>query len=960
MRESTAADVPYAFVSYASADRARVLVIADMLEGLGVRIWMDRRSIAGGANWDTEIVQAIAGCAAILVFCTPAAMTSANVQQELRLAWEERRTILPLLLEPVDLPSQVRYTLAGRQRIEILDRAQATWLPRLLEALRMSGVLPQSGDTGELVPSSSSAAPPPPTPSLASPAGRIPTPLTSFVGREQDVAAVSKLLTEARLVTLLGPGGTGKTRLAIEVTRTMAASFADGVAFLSLAPLMDPTLLITTIAQALGVRDAPGHSVADVLLAFMREKHMLLVLDNFEQIVDAAPQVAVLLSACPYLTVLVTSRAALRLSGEREYPVEPLPLPDSSSPQTPESLAGNPAVTLFVQRAGDVRPGFALSADDAESVGEICSRLDGLPLAIELAAARTKVLSPRALLARLDDPLKILTGGTRDLPDRQQTLLRTIQWSYDLLTPTEQMLFRRMAVFVGSCSLEAVEDVCNADQGLNLDILDGATSLLDKSLLRQEEGYEGEPRFDMLETIREFGLAMLRSAGEIERLQETHFRFFRGLAQQGNLGLRGADQRQWRMRLDDDQDNFRAALNWAQATGRRTHGLHIGVALTWYWFTGQAQREGYRWLETLLALPGKRVPLVEGRASFCAALLAWSIHNHERAVARADASVSLCRQADEPTSLAYALLALALAQESSGESAKAEAAARESLAILDRTGDGWAEAMALQTLAMALDDRGEYDEARRHHEASIALRRELGDWWGVVVGLGWLNRVIVRQGEYSTARSISEEMLAIRRDLRDSGGVADTLGYVSELAQYEGDYERATRMHEELLSLHLADQTGGAAYSIADLGYLAFLQGDGAKARAQLREALLRFREVSSQSGVARSLVFVAALAAAKSDWHHVARMLGAAQGLPGARPISHAPRHVRTEFERLLAESRRALGESDFAAPWADGLSLTPDAAMDLGVEQTQSPDAVILKEHDGAEATALGSAPE
>jgi predicted ATPase len=442
----------------------------------------------------------------------------------------------------------------------------------------------------------------------------LPAQPTPLIGREREVADVTALLRrgDVRLVTLTGPGGTGKTRLGFQIAAELLDDFAEGTYFVDLAPISDPDLVASVIAQTLGARETGGRPLVELLNTYLREKHLLLLLDNFEQVLSAAPLVAGLLAAAPRLKVLVTSREVLHLRSEKEFPVPPLELPDPQHPKEIETLSQYAAVQLFIARALDVKPDFAVTNQNAPALAEVCARLDGLPLALELAAARIKLFSPEALLARLNSRLAVLTGGPRDLPERQQTLRNTIEWSYNLLDAGEQTLFRRLSIFVGGCTGDAVEAVCNPDGDLPLEVIDRLAALLDKSLLKQLEGSDGAPRFMMLETIREYALERLAASGETEVLRRRHAECFLALAETAEPQFHGSDQRLWLDRIEIEHDNLRAALAWSLEGQRATPqspddqlrsalGLRLAAALWQFWDRRGYAPEGRRWLERTLA-----------------------------------------------------------------------------------------------------------------------------------------------------------------------------------------------------------------------------------------------------------------------------------------------------------------------------------------------------------------------
>jgi predicted ATPase/class 3 adenylate cyclase len=444
----------------------------------------------------------------------------------------------------------------------------------------------------------------PPLKTLDARPNNLPAQTTPFIGREDAIRAVKEQLSNAnvRLLSLSGVGGTGKTRLALQAAADMVDEFEHGVFFVPLAALSDPGLVLPTIAQAFGVREAAGRPLQVQIQDYLREKQILLVLDNFEQVIDAAPRVSDLLTAAPRLKVLVTSREVLRLSGETDYPVPPLSLPDPKRLPPLEQFAQYEAVALFIERAVAVKPAFTVTNENASAVAEVCYRLDGLPLAIELAAARVRVLPPQQMLAQLGNRLRFLTSGARDLPTRQQTLRGMMDWSYGLLTDSEKRVFRQLAVFVGGCTLVAAESICNADG--QMDVLNGLQSLLDKNLLKQTE-VDGEARFSMLETIREYAREKLLESGENERVRARHLNASLQFAEDAAPQLAGPDQMQWLQRVESEHDNLRAALSWAIAQAESIAALRLSGALGWFWFVRGHLSEGRQWLQQTFAL-GRR------------------------------------------------------------------------------------------------------------------------------------------------------------------------------------------------------------------------------------------------------------------------------------------------------------------------------------------------------------------
>jgi predicted ATPase len=984
------------FVSYSSRDRGRIAALADSLRAAGASVWMDQDGIHGGGAWAEEIIEAINGCRVLLLALTPASVASEEVFREVSHASARHKRLLPLLVESVELPARLQYHLAGTQHIDLRAGSDEEHLHAIVRSLARLGVRVNGGEgAGSGV--SPAAVPPAPR--------HFPRQLTGFIGREQELDQLTELLDPSEgsgcgsgqwsvvsgqsgqsdpthlltyspthhspphLVTLTGPGGTGKTRLALEVAEHLIGAFPDGIFFVGLAAVTDPELVPSAIAQALGLREAGGEPLLETLTGYLQGKELLLVLDNFEQVLSAAPAVSELLAGCPRLKVLVTSRAPLRLRGEQEFPVPPLPLPpigpgfrrpegtrsfEFRVPSSGLGAVGFPnselgtfcqyaAVALFIQRAVAVKPDFAVTNENAPAVAEICSRLDGLPLAIELAASRIKLLPPQALLGQLGNRLQFLTGGARDLPARQQTLRNTIAWSYDLLSPDEQKLFRRLAVFAGGFTLEAAEEI--AECGLRIadwgrpgtdslgasepepdsepdgsrskayagsgggssqsaidnpqsahpsasrrvpgipqsDVLEGLAALVDHSLLRQEEQVDGEPRFLMLETIREFGLERLETGGETGTLRRTHAEFFLALAEQAEPELTGDGQAIWLDCLEREHGNLRAALEWSlseKAKGERRKakgeisdpqsaspfafplspfevGLRMAGALWQFWWTRGYLTEGRQWLD--------------------------------RGVRSTDCGLG----------------------EGGSESAIA------------------ARAKALNGAGILAWGQGDYGPARALHEEALAARRILGDRRGVAGSLHNLGMTAQEQGDHALARSCYEEALAINREMGNRPWEANNLEALGDLLAEQGDRAGARTWFEEALSLRRAlGDRRSVANACIHLGHLAGSDGLHAAARSLYAESLAVFHNLGDRRCIAYCLEGLAAVAGAEGPAEQAARLAGAAAGLREtiACPLSS---NEQAAHHGALGAARAALGPEAFAAAWVEGQAMTMDEVI-------------------------------
>jgi predicted ATPase/transcriptional regulator with XRE-family HTH domain len=737
---------------------------------------------------------------------------------------------------------------------------------------------------------------PPTRPTPGKAAGNLAAPITSIVGREVEIAQLTERLgrERVRLLTLTGPPGIGKTRLAVEVALGVQDDFADGVFFIPLAAIRDPDLVAPAIAEALGMRDTGVQPTGESLRAYLHDKRMLLVLDNFEQVIDAASTVVGLLQAAAGLKVIVTSRAALNVLGEQQFPISPLPLPDLTSLPDPQTLLSYPSIRLFVERAQACNPAFELTRENAHAVAAICARLDGLPLAIELVAARIKLLPPQALLPRLSHSLSFVKGGPKDLPARQQTLQDAIAWSYDLLDEGEKVLFARLSVFSGGCTLNAIEAVCNAHGDLALDTLEGVQSLSDKSLLVQSLGRDEEPRFSMLSTIHEYASEQLRQSGEAGELRDLHLQYYLAMAEAADQQVQGHQQTIWFARLKSEHENLRAAIERTFERQQWAMAAVLTGNLEFFWRQGYPS-EGRCWLEGLLP--------------------------HADAI--------------PPASMGRVYIALGQFATDQGDLKQADEWLGRAIEIGKSIGNREMEARALDNMAWGAMVRGDFEHGNAYGRQALAIYEELGYKHRIAKTLYILGGTAAYENKLEEASALFSRVVVLARELGQVESLAGGLNALGVTEHFLGMHEAALSHYNECLTLarqvglpiHIAPVTG-------NIGKLYRKMGDYEQSRKYLAEGMVLNQTLGLKDNIAETLIDFGELATAEGQHERAARLYGAGERMLQELGMPF-PELAANEMQEYIAQTRQATGEQRYQALWTEGSNLPTNVAVDYALSK-------------------------
>jgi len=807
-----------------------------------------------------------------------------------------------------DLPAGVGLRDLGRHRLK--DLAQPQHLYQVVAA----------GLPGEF----------PPLRSLDAHPNNLPIQLTSFIGREREMAAIANLLEQHRLVTLVGAGGSGKTRLSLQVAAHLLDAYPDGAWWVDLAGLIDGSLVPEAVAAVLRVREQSGTLLLTTLGDFLQPRTALLLLDNCEHLVAGCGQLAeALLQRCPDLRILATSREGLAVGGEALFPVPTLSLPDLAHLPPLESLSQYEAVRLFAERAATVSPAFKITARNAAVVAQICHRLDGIPLAMELAAARVTVLSPEQIASRLDDQFRLLTGGSRTALPRHQTLQGALDWSFQSLAEPEKSAFRRLAVFAGGFTLQAAEAVCAGEGIATADVLDLLAHLVNKSLVVVEDR-EDDRRYRLLEPTRQYARDRLREVGEIDGTRARHVEWFLAFAEETEEKLHGREQVTWLRRMETEHENLRTALEWTVAGDHWSTALRLAAALAAFWELHGHITEGRRRLDEVLSRSaGASLPPLRARGLYAAASFAADQHDWPQAKTLASESLTLYQESGDTRGEAAALRLLGTVARWQSDYEAAAGLYQQSLSSYQQVQDTRGVALANRSLGELARAQKRYPEAAARFTASLELFREVGDKASISHTLYLLGLTARAQGAFAQATAHAEEALALSRELEDAYAAAHAIHLLGTVAWYQGDIDRAAALHEQ--SLPLFQELGDwncVGTTTTDLGLVAQGRGDLERAASLHKDALRRRSDLGDKPGIAECLERLAAVVEQRGDGAQAARLVGSAEALREALKVPLPPVE-RPRYEQLVAAVRTSIGEAAFAAAWTAGREMTAERAV-------------------------------
>ena len=756
----------------------------------------------------------------------------------------------------------------------------------------------------------------------------LPTRLSTFIGREKEIEQIKIRLEKNRLVTLTGSGGVGKTRLSIQVASQLLSEYLNGVWLVELAPINDPTLVPQTVCAALDVTPQGNTPALNALNDYLKHKKILLIIDNCEHLVDASAQLCeTLLHACPNLQIIASSREALGIDGENAYRVPSLSLPNPHDRL--QNIEKSEAVKLFMERATAALPEFKITEANATAIAQICQRLDGIALAIELAASRVKLLKVEQIASRLDDVFRLLTGGSRTALPRQQTLRALIDWSYNLLTDEERTVLQSLSVFVDGWTLEAAESVCD-----NLDMLDVLTHLVDKSLVAVDLEHGDEPRYYLLETIRQYAREKLNDSGEGEQVRARHLDYFLTLAQKAEPKLYGANQIEWLQKLENEHENMHAALGWSLQADL-TKGQHLAGALWWSWDLSGHPSEGYDWLRKMLMANPKEETLIRAKLLAGAGWLAGLVGYPKQKEEFAKKSVALYQKLGDRVEIAVPLITLGSIATNHSDYESANQLLTQSLDLFKQAGNKWGTGFVLSVLAFPAEDQKNFEQAQKFYDESLLIFREIGDKDGIAWILYKMGELAKSQGNNTRAMELLEEALQIEKEVRSKPVTSWILSSIGTIMLQQGNYERSRSSFEEALKINR--KTGSKrdlAYVLANLGWHARLQGDYSKAYSHFYEGLELIKQSSDDESVAEYLIDIGVLLGVQGYLEKFARILGSAEGLFPNIVKTNIP-FSRTETEQYIKTAFVALGNEAYTAAYEAGKQMSLDEAVAFALKE-------------------------